>query len=192
MPLFTPECDWSSHFDAWPETLAPYHRSGERVLEIGAFEGRSTLWLAEWVYRDPLCTGHVLTIDPLTGEGQDDELYRNVDMAEIGRHLFENTHDLRMAGRLTLVVGHSHQVLPRLVGGYSIVYVDGDHTAEGVAGDALLAARLVRPGGVMLFDDYDADDYPGIREQVDYWLAAERATFEVVHRGCQLHARRRA
>ena len=36
-----------------------------------------------------------------------------------------------------------------------VSYVDGDHTSEGAFLDGLLSWNLLRPGGVMIFDDYD-------------------------------------
>lgn len=182
--------DWSANRADWPELLARFKHSGGRALEIGAFEGRTTLWLAEWLYHDPLNPGHVVAVDPLTGEGQWPALLDSDDMRTAGAHLFENTADLRAAGRCTLVIGHSERVLPMLAPGFDIIYVDGDHTREGVAGDARLAGRLVKHGGVLIFDDYGAADYPGVREAADEWLAAQPATFRLVHAAYQLVVQR--
>ncbi len=38
------------------------------------------------------------------------------------------------------------------------VYIDGGHSASDVLLDAAMSFRLLRRGGVMVFDDYDSDN----------------------------------
>jgi predicted O-methyltransferase YrrM len=37
---------------------------------------------------------------------------------------------------------------------FDIIYIDADHKASSVLEDAILAFPLLKPGGVMIFDDY--------------------------------------
>lgn len=37
---------------------------------------------------------------------------------------------------------------------FDLIYVDGNHEAEYVLEDAILAFRLLKPGGTIVFDDY--------------------------------------
>jgi len=50
---------------------------------------------------------------------------------------------------------------------YDFVLIDGDHSLGGVSNDFELYGPLVKPGGMLIFDDYDADDWPAIKEFVD-------------------------
>jgi hypothetical protein len=50
---------------------------------------------------------------------------------------------------------------------YDYVLVDGDHSLEGVAGDFDIYGPLVKPGGLLIFDDYDTTDWPAIKPFVD-------------------------
>ena len=45
--------------------------------------------------------------------------------------------------------------------------IDGDHTYEGVKADFERYAPLVRRGGVIIFDDYNAKDWPDVARFVD-------------------------
>ena len=44
--------------------------------------------------------------------------------------------------------------------GFDLIYIDGDHSSEGVLLDGLLSWELLRPGGLLIFDDYDSFGVP--------------------------------
>lgn len=50
---------------------------------------------------------------------------------------------------------------------YDYLLIDGDHSYDGVARDFELYGPLVKPGGIVVFDDYGTDDWPAIQEYVD-------------------------
>lgn len=58
-----------------------------------------------------------------------------------------------------------------------LLFIDGDHTFEGVKRDFELYGALVPPGGYLVFDDYCAD-YPGILKCVKE-VVLPRGDFEV-------------
>jgi len=50
-------------------------------------------------------------------------------------------------------------------GGFDVVFIDGDHSYDGVRSDTLRFARLARPGGVVVFHDIQplrSDDVSGL------------------------------
>lgn len=56
----------------------------------------------------------------------------------------------------------SHEVLPTLTAGaFDFVYIDGDHTFEGVSKDLSGAFRIVRVGGLVCGDDYSQSGWWG-------------------------------
>lgn len=48
-----------------------------------------------------------------------------------------------------------------------VLIIDGDHTLEGVKADFENYWRSIKPGGYIIFDDYDAPAWPGIKKYVD-------------------------
>ncbi len=50
---------------------------------------------------------------------------------------------------------------------YDLLIIDGDHAQEAVQNDWRHYAPLVRVGGYVIFDDYDAPDWPAVRQVVD-------------------------
>jgi predicted O-methyltransferase YrrM len=104
------------------------------VVEIGTGCGTSGLWLLRGMR-----TGGVLTSVDVEPEHQ--RLARSVFL-EAGFP----------AGRYRLISGRALEVLPRLAdGAYDLVFCDADQHEYP---DYLIAAlRLLRPGGVVIFDD---------------------------------------
>ena len=69
---------------------------------------------------------------------------------------------------MLLVVGETGEV-PQAIDGHPIalVFVDADHTGEGVRRDILTWAPLVAEGGLMVFDDYGNRRWPEVKPVVD-------------------------
>jgi predicted O-methyltransferase YrrM len=121
------------------------------VVEIGCFEGRSTLWFLEHLLSHP--DSRITCIDTFTGGAehtpeQTESLHERF-LANLGEsgHV-QKAEVLRMA---------SFAGLTRLLasgGRADLVYVDGSHEAPDVLADLVLSFRLLPPGGVILCDDY--------------------------------------
>lgn len=54
---------------------------------------------------------------------------------------------------------------------YDVLIIDGDHSFDGVKFDFENYAPMVRPGGYVLFDDYDVPEWPDIKRYVDNEIA---------------------
>lgn len=108
--------------------------NAKSVVEIGTGAGVSGLWLLEGM--DP--TGVLTSID-VEAEHQ-----------RVAKETF--TEAGIPANRTRLITGRALDVLPRLTdGGYDLVFADG---AKSEYGDYLTAAlRLLRPGGIVAFDN---------------------------------------
>lgn len=133
--------DWTSNNAAsWSRYLGPLAgRADARGLEVGCFEGRSTLWFLENVLTHP--DARMACVDVFT-----DEIEANFD------------HNVNVSGQADRVVkfkGYSQDVLRGLpYDSFDFVYIDGCHLASCALTDAVLAWDLLRPGGFLIFDDY--------------------------------------
>lgn len=115
-----------------------------RLLEIGCFEGRSTLW---FLSKAPHAV--ITCIDHFRG-GSD---HKNLDLVGLEARFLENTFDER--DRIWVLAGDSwSQCLKLNADRFDFVYVDGSHEACDVLHDAVQAFRVVRTGGIIVFDDY--------------------------------------
>jgi len=105
-----------------------------RVLEIGTLGAYSTIWLARGIPTD----GRVVTIE---AEPLNAELARaNVDRAGVG-------------DKVEIRLGRGIDVLPTLEGGepFDLVFIDADKESNTIYLD--WAARLGRPGTVVMVDN---------------------------------------
>lgn len=112
-------------------------------LEIGCYEGQASCWLLENT------NAQLTVIDTFEG-GQD-----LPDEIELLSRFRDNTEEYRH--RISIVVGKSQKKLtsnifyPEV---YDFIYVDGSHLAGDTLEDAILSFKLLKKGGIMIFDDY--------------------------------------
>jgi predicted O-methyltransferase YrrM len=148
--------DWfSEHTRIWQWLLAEDKPS--KILEIGAYEGRSTCYVIETA--GAIGDLEVHCIDTWQGSAE----HRGVDMSAVEQRFFSNTSRAmgRVAHAVNLVVHKkpSELALAELLASghalsFDLVYVDGSHRAPDVLSDSVLSFHLLRPGGLLVFDDY--------------------------------------
>ncbi|MDQ0613517.1 putative O-methyltransferase YrrM [Microbacterium sp. W4I4] len=103
-----------------------------RVLEIGTLGGYSTIWMARAVGDQ----GRVVTIE---AEAAHAAVARtSIDAAGVG-------------DRVDIRVGRAADVLPTLVGGFDVVFIDADKQSNTIYLD--WAAKLGHPGTVVIVDN---------------------------------------
>lgn len=129
---------------------------GKRVLEIGAFAGRSTICMAQ-------VAASVDVIDPLDGRAtptpcdHSDELVANLKRYKIGAKIH---------------CGTTEEMAPTLdEQSFDLVFIDGDHSLPAVQLDIKESLRLLKPGGVLAFHDYGTAKDPAVAIAVNELLA---------------------
>jgi hypothetical protein len=50
---------------------------------------------------------------------------------------------------------------------HDVLIIDGDHSYDGVKADFVNYMAAVKRGGYIIFDDYDAPEWPDIKEFID-------------------------
>jgi len=127
-----------------------------RVAEVGTFDGNTTIHLALNAGPD----GRVVTID-LPPEGADTTDYaRTGRPAPFARRQYDR-HPA--ASRIRQVLGDSAVLDWSTLGGpFDLVFIDGDHRAEYVRADTKNALGSLRPGGLILWHDYEYRSVSGV------------------------------
>jgi precorrin-6B methylase 2 len=126
---------------------------GKRVLEIGAYCGRSTICLAQ----KALSVG---VVDPFDGRetpmpGDTYEKFRS------------NVRAHGMGEKVTVYKATSKETLPCLPPAFDLVFIDGAHDRASVLADAEMAITILKPGGLLVFHDYHQPNEPEVTEAVD-------------------------
>jgi predicted O-methyltransferase YrrM len=170
--------DWfGGNIENWQRFLS--HLVGQAniaFLEIGCYEGRATIWLL----------GNVLTHETAKIDCID------VFYDESCERRFE--HNIRTAlgdKKVKKIKGSSQEILRHLpFHHYDVIYIDGSHAAPDVLEDAVLAFRLLKHGGIMIFDDYEWDAHQDQlllpKMAVNAFLEIYQRQYYLVHMGYQV------
>ncbi len=130
-----------------------------KILEIGSYEGASACYLIDTQAKKQALEIHCID----TWEGGIEHQERRENMSAVESRFRHNTqHAIQKAPHqvdLQMHKGLSEIHLAKLlVDGkqdyFDFIYIDGSHQAPDVLYDALLSFRLLRVGGIMVFDDY--------------------------------------
>lgn len=171
---------------------------GERFfLEIGSFEGRSTVWIAENMMQD----GDTLEcVD--TWEGGEE--HTSEDMGSVEERFNHNINTLEDKYPRRLVAEHKGTSVQHLAvflaefsnkPVYDFIYIDGSHVAKDVLTDACMAWPLLKPKGMMVFDDYmwgnPRDILHRPKPAIDAFVNIFAEEVDVVHVGYQLIVRKK-
>jgi predicted O-methyltransferase YrrM len=178
--------DWfTHHLASWRKATEPYAgKPGVKYLEVGVYEGRAAMWIAENVLTDP--TSELVGLDLFSGDyvdayGPYEQRYRN------------NVRKTGLGDRATTIKGYSQVELRKLpLAHYDIIYVDGSHVNANVLEDAILVWRLLKDGGLLIFDDYGNQGTTDPRIGVDTFMRFFGRHFEVIHNDLQLMMRKKS
>ncbi|MDE2875379.1 MAG: class I SAM-dependent methyltransferase [Gemmatimonadota bacterium] len=124
----------------------------ERILEIGTFEGNTTVNLAA----NAPASARVFTLDLPPDWARryaldvPDIHYNAATGNHTGRQFIETPH----ADRITQLWGDSAAFEWDEHGPFDFILIDGCHTYEYAVSDTLNALRVIRPGGAIVWHDY--------------------------------------
>ncbi len=187
MPEYT--IDWfSRHISIWTPLLTPLKDNILDVIEIGSFEGRSTVWLLENVLLNPEST--ITCVDSFNGG---DDLKNDFDWSVIKDRFLSNIEPFKE--KVTLVCEDSTGYLKKRMKMADIIYVDGSHSAYQSLVDAVQAHLLLNKNGIIIFDDYlwrggaYSEGVP--KQSIDAFWSAFSSQYEILSIGYQLILRKK-
>lgn len=158
---------------------------GKVGIEIGSYEGRSSVWLLQNQFRHP--DSRLLCVDVFADAEKPGSYWQNF------KH---NVVDPAHGARVEVHRGYSFSFLSRFVAEgrtCDFVYVDGSHRAADVLEDLILGFRALKPGGLLICDDYlggagsNADVTLGSpKAAVDAFTTLYRDRLDFLHWGYQV------
>jgi predicted O-methyltransferase YrrM len=165
---------WFTLPDNWMVLVKPdeYQEKPIRYLEIGAHCGVNTICVAATYAKHP--DSILYAVDPWE-DYKDYPEYKELQDANYlaFQQNLDVFHDLK--SKIKPVKGYSHDVLPTFPNDYfDIIYIDGNHQPEYVLEDGVLSFRKVKPGGLIIFDDYNYLGLDCTKRGVDAFLTAYR------------------
>jgi predicted O-methyltransferase YrrM len=171
---------------------------GRSFLEIGSFEGRSMVWIIENMMQDG---DHLDCIDTWHGgeeHGQEDmgsvEARFDYNLALLEQR-FPTIEIEKLKGSSVAQLGNMTAGLDRGTWLLDFIYIDGSHIAKDVLTDACMAWPLLKPKGIMVFDDYvwgnPRDILHRPKVAIDAFVNIFAEEVEVIHVGYQLVVRKK-
>ena len=119
-----------------------------KFLQIGVYTGDASVWLCENILTDR--TSYLYDVDTWAGSAEQEHEQINFDQVfeyyeeRIG--IFKSTIRLKMTSDEYFAGKNESR--------FDFIYIDGDHTSHQVGKDAENAWKLLKPGGIVAFDDY--------------------------------------
>lgn len=184
--------DWFSiNLPVWQHFLTQYVNMPDlRVLEIGSWEGRSTCWMLDNLLLHP--SARITCVDTFEGSVEHEVLYEQEIVRTIEQRFDGNVAKTGTPEKVRKMVGSSQSVLRSLIpDSYHMAYIDASHVAADVLEDTLLTWRLVKVGGIIIFDDYGFQFPEGITEAppkvaIDAFMTVFKDKVRLMHQGYQV------
>ena len=133
----------------------------QKILEIGSFEGLSAVWMTKNLLADG---GEITCID--TWAGGEEHKVIGMDLSIVEERFDHNMEMLAIEEpnkKSVKCKGLSAVEIAKQVAQgnqFDLIYVDGGHTTIDCITDAVIAWQALKPGGVMILDDYLWQDRP--------------------------------
>lgn len=159
-----------------------------QIVEIGVYEGASSAFWSDFYMNHP--ESRLISIDPFTGSSEHHEKPENYpELERIELTARGNIAKSNNAAKIEILKGCSWDVFPELNRRFGsepwidLLYIDGAHDPTSVARDTTLYVPMVKPGGVVIFDDYG---HPDVKRGVDGALTAFATMELAIFTGWQL------
>ena len=137
------------------------------VIETGTARGFSTTVMAR-AMKDGGCSGKIVTFDLLP---HDRKMLWNCiddhDGAKTRRELLAPWNDLVDSYAMFLETDSRTGLRRLATGRVNFAFLDGAHTFRDVMDEFVVVAKRQQKGDVIVFDDYNTTDFPGLVQAVD-------------------------
>lgn len=154
-------------------------------LEIGAFEGRGSLIIADKLCKHP--ESKLICVDPWNDEYVVGfEKFK--DLNGLFKHQYSRfVENTKTNSKIHPIRGTSDDIVPGLAEQIDFAYIDGDHSPEQVYKDGCMVFEKLAPGGYMVFDDYEwVHNGVRCRDGVDKFLAEYGTKVRLVFKAYQV------
>ena len=161
--------DWfSGNIPTWQEMfkfMGWDNNTPLTMLEIGSYEGRATSWLVDNMMDNP--SSVLFAVDTFEGsiEHSDKQKENLIDRFQ------KNLVVSKWPEKIRTLRGDSKVIMPQMLAQgakFDFIYVDGSHETYDVIIDGLYAYQLLKPNGLMVFDDVEWNLKDSVKVAVEH------------------------
>jgi hypothetical protein len=161
-----------------------------KFLQIGVYTGDASIWLCENILTDE--TSFLYDIDTWTGS--EEPQHEDINFNKVLEYYKERVGSLKST--VWIRMSSDEFFANNKVYEFDFIYIDGDHTAAQVTKDADNAWKLLKPNGIMAFDDYlwgqDMDPELTPKPAINKFLEERRNNMVILEHGYQVWIRKNA
>jgi predicted O-methyltransferase YrrM len=161
-----------------------------KFLQIGVYTGDASIWLCENILTDK--SSWLYDVD--TWEGSQEKEHESMNFDEVFKYYEKRIGVLKSVVRLRMT--SNEYFAGNNIIRFDFIYIDGDHTAEQVAKDAENAWKLLKPEGIMAFDDYmwgqDMPEHLTPRPAIDDFLNNHVGEYSILNKDYQVWIQKNA
>jgi hypothetical protein len=185
--------DWIwKNYSIWRRVLAPLRDRPARILEIGSFEGRSAVFFLKYLPRST-----IVCIDTFAGTPEESYVYKFLEEQLPGIEARFDRNVAPFAHRVEKIKSRSAPALQALIAAgrrFDLAYIDAGHRYDDVMADSLAVWKMLEPGGIVIWDDYEwAPEFPSAerpKPAIDDFLRAHEGHYQLLAKGYQVIIRR--
>ena len=161
-------------------------RKENHILEIGCFEGLSSVFFADNLLDN---SGATLTcVDPFMS-------IENNDHARFLQNKEEDAFDYNISvcknsNKITVYKITSDSFFETNNKKFNFIYIDGCHETDFIKRDMENAFQVLEPNGIMWMDDYSGGDGIQIKNTMNEFLEKYKGRYIIIHIGYQLAIRK--
>lgn len=169
------------------------------VLEIGAYEGRATVWMCENVLNSKSHQYNYDIVDTFKGSLEESGMKNTSENFKTNPDFIYNNfiHNISFFDHINFSIyrNFSSYQLPMLLQSnkkYDFIYIDASHRSDDTFVDAYFAHRMLKDNGILIFDDYgwkDPNDESLVSSPetgINMFLQYYNSNYSVLFHGYQL------
>ncbi len=155
-------------------SLAYLQSMSGNVVEIGSFQGKSTFFLGLAVKLSG--NGKMIAIDHFKGNLGKEKFYQvgKSDLSDLEEGFKNNILISNLENTVTLYNKPTEEAVNEIEDdSVRLLFIDGDHTANGVLNDLKFFKSKLKKKAIVAFDDY-APKHPGVIEIANNFIMSEK------------------
>jgi|688.fasta_scaffold144407_2 predicted O-methyltransferase YrrM len=188
--------DWFSHNVAHLENAIKNEfpsKSNIELLELGTFEGLSTVWFVERIPQ--ILKNCLINITSVDDFRKDIKPLNGINMTNIHQNALKNiklANTINSPNKISFVQNSTNNFFRSNSLEFDIVYIDGDHSSRQTIFDAMNAFEVLRSDGIIIFDDYlgGNGDYANLdvspKFAIDTFVLLYSKQIKIIFQGYQL------
>lgn len=179
-------------YTTWKKNLAIYLGKKLNILELGVYEGVSSLFFLDNMMDHP--ESSLQLVDTWAGSI---EYGRDIDWDQLFSRFKLNIYNAPNSDKVSINRKTTIEMLNKYINRnefFDIIFIDANHDSRAVIHDAILAWRCLNIGGTLIFDDYTWNKMPYEWQRpkiaIDAFLSMFQENIEIIYIKSQVMIRK--